>query len=205
MATEKDTAYLGRFLKLRCAPDVLPYFQCPNPVKEITESMAVVELALQLRDPRHDTFAVVIGDGVLPRTAALLAHRTYWHVYSIDPRMRQSTATALIRQQGTRRVYLRDYKWEEFNWCDSQMESVFLFPHAHVDLKAFFKQVIPLKPNSTVIALPCCTNIPDPLCSLTANRETGYMCYVDPYVWSPKNVVHAWPHAGRAKTILRAL
>jgi len=79
---------VDKFLSWDCGPRLLVMGLFPN-VKEISESMAclnAVDRHLALRFSDVDTLCLVVGDGVVPRTAALLAMRTKWQrVISVDP------------------------------------------------------------------------------------------------------------------------
>lgn len=80
--------YLDRFLRWDCCADLLHMGLFPNS-KEITESMACLEVldkVLKLKLSDESTLCIVVGDGTVPRTAALLAMRTKWRrIFSVDP------------------------------------------------------------------------------------------------------------------------
>ena len=84
-----NTRFIDMFLRWGCGRHLLGLGLFPN-VQEITESMACLEAVrehlaglVSLSCPA--VCAVVVGDGRTPRTGALLAMRTKWHVVSIDP------------------------------------------------------------------------------------------------------------------------
>eukprot|EP00927_Polykrikos_kofoidii_P046264 TRINITY_DN40478_c0_g1_i2.p1 TRINITY_DN40478_c0_g1~~TRINITY_DN40478_c0_g1_i2.p1 ORF type:complete len:255 (-),score=31.18 TRINITY_DN40478_c0_g1_i2:11-775(-) len=81
--------HLNLFLHWECSNALMAMGLFPN-VQEISESVACLQAidrhlkALRFSD--SGTTCVVVGDGVVPRTAALIAMRTKWRrVISIDP------------------------------------------------------------------------------------------------------------------------
>lgn len=85
--------HLNLFLRWDCSHVLLSMGLFPN-AQEITESMACLNAMEKhlpmLRFSEPDTLCLVVGDGVSPRTAALIAMRTKWRrVVSIDPVLNQ--------------------------------------------------------------------------------------------------------------------
>lgn len=87
-----DNEYLERFFRLDVASTLIAAKLFPN-IKEVTESIgAFAAIKNHINVGRADDVDVfVVGDGHTPRTGALIASLTKWHVKSIDPQMRQKS------------------------------------------------------------------------------------------------------------------
>ncbi|CAK0838251.1 unnamed protein product [Prorocentrum cordatum] len=103
--------YLDLFLRWDCGSDLLQMGLFPN-AKEVTESMACVtaiDKILALRFSDAATLCIVVGDGSLPRTAALIAMKTKWRrVLSIDPDL---AGLPVASCQGVPRVAAKNKVW----------------------------------------------------------------------------------------------
>lgn len=178
----RHNRHLEEFLMLKCAPDLLIAGVYPN-TKEITEAMGMFHAAipygeLKLCGVPHT--AVVVGDGHTPRLGALLAFRTNWNVYSVDPEMRIEKYANVFRRLCTLKSKIEDTKID----CAGQPTILFL-PHSHADMNAAVGSLdnwATLK----VISMPCCVSIPE-------NWSTRkHVVYRDKDVNSDKNWVHIW-------------
>lgn len=143
---------LNKFLNLPCASRLLASVRWGlDPMKEITESMAVWEavrrwaryrgVALSDRSIR----ALVVGDGRSPRTGALLALTLDWQVTSIDPALRgdpQIDRLTVVPSRLEERPDLR--------------ADFVLAVHSHATVEATRRA----GRGGTVISLPCCVPWP---------------------------------------------
>jgi len=174
--------YLEEFTMLTCAPDLLLAKVYPN-AKEITEAMGMFHAAipygeLKLCGVPHT--AVVVGDGHTPRLGALLAFRTNWNVYSVDPEMRVDKYANAFK----RLVILKD-KIENVKIDCAGQPAVLFMPHSHAnmcDAIASLDNYETLK----VISMPCCVSIPE------AWSRVPHTAYADKDVNSEKNWIHIW-------------
>lgn len=158
------TRYLDRFLRLRCAGQVIEYGLAPN-AKEVTESMAASEAAIRRTgvdpaDPK--VVAVCIGDGVTPRTAGLLSLRTAWTCVSIDPALR--TESLAEKWRSVDRLYTLPLRIETAPKIASVLAVMpndrailVVLVHAHVSLEvAMRSQALEGHRVVGVVAIPCC-------------------------------------------------
>ena len=150
----------------------------PN-AKEVSESMAMYAAikTTQLKLPLNGGFnCVVVGDGHTPRTAALVAARTNYNCYSIDPNMRQKPSWKQIK-----RLSIYDLKIENMSMSFDK-HTIIILPHSHVDLKTCIQQIS--APSYTLITMDCCFDN-----SLERNPDITYR---DQGVWSVKNEIKIW-------------
>jgi len=185
---EVSTTHLDDFLKSRCALDVLPFFQCNEPAKEVTESMAAFRWAKKALweegadNPAkcEDVVCLVVGDGVLPRTGALVAHKSRWHVVSVDPLLRIHDS----RIRNVKRLSCIQAKIEDVQgdacWANV---GVILAVHSHAPLQVAWDKV--RAERKVCVAMPCC--VEQDLKGLEPWKEVR-----DPGVLSDKNLVRIW-------------
>ena len=176
----KDSVTLGLDQIARCRDDLLRLNLYPN-AKEITESLAAyraVKRALgdvrDLGDPART--AVVVGDGCTPRTAAVLAFRTRWRLYSVDPQLRTDERWGQVERLTV--VPLRIEDWS----LTLDGPAVVVAVHSHASLGEAVLRV--RAPELAVVAIPCCVA-----------QETGSLPdleYEDWGVWSEKRTVQVW-------------
>ena len=170
LAVKRPTLrYLDEFMRLTCATDLLLWKVFPN-AKEITESMAAYSAlrrfcTLSLSD--SSVVCVVVGDGCTPRTGALIACRSDWSVWSIDPRLKRESR---VRRLTTLR--------EPIEKADFPTPDVVVAVHSHA-------HTLPNAP--LVISMPCC--VPDP------NERTPSFSYEDWGVWSPLRTINIYREA----------
>jgi hypothetical protein len=178
-----STRWLDDFLRLRCVRDILPFFRCDHPAKEISESMAAFEAAVKrlpqgaLADP--DTVCLVPGDGVIPRTGAMVAHRTRWKVVCVDPNTRPENQWP----RPVERLQVRRRKVEGMQPIRCKV-GIILSVHSHAPLKVAW-QKLEASERKVAVALPCCTK----------QKVVGLepvQCYRDLGVLSPKNKIWVW-------------
>lgn len=176
--------YLGEFITLKCAPDMLAMKLFPN-AKEISESFAAFEAVrrhlqeLHLGDPTITLVAV--GDGGTPRTAATFAFRSNWQCHSIDPNLKGGK----LRWQNIARLTLHPDKARNVTPIKCDGTAVVVCVHSHADLREAILSVS--APRVVVIAIPCC--VPQRL-TLPPDKR-----YVDKAIISPKNEVLIWLNA----------
>jgi hypothetical protein len=173
--------HIDQFVKLRCAPDILPLF--PN-AKEITESMAAFDAMRDIVMPKtgicYDDPGVTIGcvgDGHTPRTAALFAHRSKWLTYSIDPAMRHKEYFGKFERVNPIAAKAQD--------CSIAVTGalVLVLVHSHATIEqamAAFSGWSELH----IIAIPCCVPQDIPGKWRYSRQDTN--------IWSPKNEVRVW-------------
>ena len=178
----RSTRYINEFVQLRCSPDLLAARLFPNG-KEITESLAAYNAAVThlsgafpLEDASVRCF--VIGDGVVPRTGAVFAFRSRWHVTSIDPRM------YVDRDYGFRRLDIERKQIEMFRpvECD---RAVIILVHSHAQLPECIRR-IRARHQLGVVAIPCCVPM-----YVIAGVEPSVE-YDDPGIWAAKRRIRVW-------------
>jgi len=184
-----STKYLDEFFRSKCAPDVLPYFQCDNPTKEITESMSALVHARKIlgyeSSMRKDVICLIPGDGVLPRTGALVAHKTKWNVVSVDPLSRIIDFTTMQQKQRINRLRVYQNRIGELidnvNWYSKIC--VILLVHSHAPLIHAI-QILHPSEQLIIVSIPCCKK--DRLDSFASSSVN------DPAIYSDKNTVLTW-------------
>jgi len=186
-----STTHLDDFLRSKCAPDVLPFFQCNEPAKEITESMAAfrwAKKALGWDSPhsganpakREDVVCLVVGDGVLPRTGALVAHKSRWYVTSVDPLLRiHDPCIRNVKRLVCIQAKIEDVQGDA---CGANV-GVILAVHSHAPLQVAWDKV--RAERKVCVAMPCC--VKQDLEGLEPWKEVR-----DPGVLSDKNLVRIW-------------
>ncbi len=154
-ATTRRLGWTNRFIRLKCAPDLLVLGMYPN-AKEITESMSAVEAVLRccrgpiLGDQRVQAY--VIGDGSTPRTGAMLAMRTRWTVHSIDPALKDRERNGRVQRLHVHRCKAEEFTLVPWPAWDLQL-SVVVAVHSHAPFGPFWARVPSPKLG---IAIPCC-------------------------------------------------
>lgn len=179
--------YMDEFLGLHCANDLLRLGVFPN-AKEITESFSCFRAAVNCFGGmpscgRDDVTAVVVGDGVSPRTAILFALRTKWRAVSIDPLLRAKwqglNPAGIDRLEGIAKHVQHTGK-RRFRG-----DLVIVFPHSHAPTSEALDRFT-CTGERHVVWLPCCVppNVP--------SRPTPDHSYEDFGVWSPQRTVMVW-------------
>mmetsp|Transcript_26609 Transcript_26609/g.51221 ORF Transcript_26609/g.51221 Transcript_26609/m.51221 type:complete len:366 (+) Transcript_26609:98-1195(+) len=156
-AVEADSSggssrYLSELLTLACGPDLLRLKLYPD-AKELTESFAAfhavrAHLGHSFSPSDPSVTAVCVGDGSVPRTAALFAYRTKWQCYSVDPQLREPSD----RWGGIERLQAIRAKVEDCRFTADKLLIVCV--HAHVGL-AECLDVMDWK-DLGIVAMPCC-------------------------------------------------
>lgn len=171
--------YLGEFITLKCAPDMLALKLFPN-AKEISESFAAYEAVrrhlqdIPLDDPDVHMFAV--GDGGTPRTAATFAFRSRWTCHSIDPNLKDSSKWMRIN-----RLHCYPVKVEEFTPVRCKT-AVIAAVHSHARLD---QAILCAKADRVVvISMPCCVK---QKLSIPPDKV-----YTDKSIISPKREMLIW-------------
>lgn len=192
--------YIHRFMSLKTAPEVLPWFQtAADPVKEITESMGCWSAAydiLKLNQKNPNVGVLVIGDGKAPITGALFAFMSKWNVISIDPKMGQAAFPCGLPERllGFGRLFEDippDTVAKGLKGCTDN--GLLVFPHSHAKLELCINIAKHIFKTFDVIALPCCTKpIRGPLVEKNFALKHSYVSYEDPEILSDKNIVHVW-------------
>lgn len=174
------TRYMNEFIKCRCSADLPEWGMFPN-AKEVTESVGAYNALRQFLHKKGTLFnephtCFVVGDGSTPRTGALIACRTAWHVTSIDPNLNGKEYSHI------RRLSLVKAKIEDVEF-PKQKHAIIVLVHSHAHMENI-KNSIPAD-RYTVISMPCC--VPD-----TKTFGAPVKQYVDPGIWSPKNTINIY-------------
>lgn len=176
------SAYINSFVTSKCAPDLLLNGLFPNG-KEVTESWAMFEATRHLGPGfewnNRNVICYVIGDGHVPRTAAMFAYRTAWMCVSVDPLL-------VPKKYDIDRLILHRCKIENIEPQTIQvLNTLIVLPHSHAKIKDCLRMITTISDNRAVISMDCCVNqiIPD---------HTPDVEYADENVWSPKNIVRIW-------------
>lgn len=97
-----------------------------------------------------DYNCVVIGGGHTPRTAALIAIRTNYDCYAIDPKLRMKSSWKKIKR-------LSMYALNIQQMCMTlEKHTIIILPHSHVNLKTCLEQIS--APSYTLITMDCCVD-----------------------------------------------
>jgi len=182
-----STKYLDEFFRSKCAPDVLPYFQCDNPTKEITESMSALVHARKIlgyeSSMRKDVICLIPGDGVLPRTGALVAHKTKWNVLSIDPIMNIEKFVNMNLKHWVERLTVERSQIENTIYKEIPCTvGVILMVHSHASIKHALKILRP-RDRVIIVSIPCCKE---------NDLELESAIWGDAGIYSDKNLVYCW-------------
>jgi len=154
---KQSLTYLDRFLKLKCASDLIELKLFPN-VKEISESFAMLEAIKQHVPGAFDnlgnsdfTKVYVVGDGSTPRTGALVAFTSAWSVVSIDPKLSPKQQYSRIKRLKLIKDKVGSAKFK------SPKPYIILMPHAHVNFRQI-RESFPLSEGNckAIISMPCC-------------------------------------------------
>ena len=183
--SKPNTEYINRFIKMRCAVDLLRLKMFPD-AKEITESLGIVNacknLPADLDRTNRDVNMVVVADGRRPRTAALIACLTRWNCVSIDP----------ILVEEVWPIYrLKCYKKKvEDVKLHFDGPTIIAIPHGHCKPSECLKSIT-TNDRLFVINMPCC------VASDILHYE--HISYKDGRVWSPKNRIdfHDFSNGGK--------
>ncbi|CAE8592891.1 unnamed protein product, partial [Polarella glacialis] len=181
-----SSRYLSELLSLACAPELLKLRLYPD-AKELTESFAAfhavrTHLSASFAPDDPAVTVVCVGDGSVPRTAALFAFRTRWTCYAVDPQMRRPGEN----WGGVERLIGMTAKIED---CKFEAEKLLIVcVHAHVGL-AECLAVVEAKEALGIVAMPCCNyynrlQMPDPMMPLAEYHDSG--------VVSPHRLVRIW-------------
>lgn len=196
--------YIDYFFSLRCIQDVLPFFgnngQSPykRAPKELTESIACYKAALDILklDPQEAITAIVVGDGVRPRTAGLLSHLTKWDCVAIDPKADLKWWLGYTKEREElgcpiERLTVYGLQAEHAKIHCAQRRAVIFMPHAHCSVANALR--VPYEyTRLDVIVMPCCTQVEQKYLEKRFALEHQLFTYVDVDVWSPKNTIHVW-------------
>jgi hypothetical protein len=171
--------YLGEFITLRCAADMIALGLFPN-AKEITESFGAFDAArdrlpeFSLHDP--DVTCVCVGDGATPRTGATFALRSAWNVISVDPVLRGGT----VRWSAIRRLTVEAQRIQDVRIRARRI--VLVAVHSHVRLAECLPSLD--AEHIAIVAIPCCVPLELPA---PPNRE-----YEDTAMLTPCRTVKIW-------------
>lgn len=151
--------YIDEFIRLSCAPDLLALKLFPN-AKEITESLGAynaVRQHLWLNFGDSSICVLVVGDGVVPRTAATFAFRSRWTCYSVDPRMRDNRWDLKVQRLHVFRAkVLPENGWAPPIHCNVFSQCILVAVHSHASLSASIQAARMLSTNVSVVSIPCC-------------------------------------------------
>ena len=184
--------YIDHFFSLYSAADILPLFRTGNQkaAKEITESYACRDACAALADVHDpDVVAIVVGDGIMPRTAGLIAYTTKWTCHSIDPQMRLDEFEMFKARQNllgypVQRLHVYKTKAEDVSIDCGGKRTLVVLPHSHCDTEE--AAGVARNPGLlSIVSLPCCVK-PKP------TKNNPAVTYVDTGVWSPQNQIYIW-------------
>jgi hypothetical protein len=169
--------YFDELMRLSPAGNLLDLNLFPN-AKELTESMgmynAIRHAKLKLSG---DYNCIVVGDGHTPRTGALVAMRTNYDCYSIDPLMRLK-----YKWQNINRLNIYDLKIQDM-YLSMDIHTILMLPHAHVSIKTCLENI--KAPSFTIISMDCCFDNSD-------IDTPPDLDYVDVDIISEKNRIKIW-------------
>lgn len=149
--------YLQRFISLNSAVDMLELKLFPN-LKEIGESMSMfytVQDKLMVWDNNitrndEDIRVVVVGDGVVPRTACLFNYMTRWHTWSIDPTMRNRNYDKV------KRLTVIGKRIEDVDLNFNDQITIIILPHSHAPVQKCWDNI--KSTRKWLIKMECCTH-----------------------------------------------
>lgn len=171
--------YLGEFISMNCAPDMLSMRLFPNS-KEISESFGAYDAAryrlpqFSLGDP--SVSVVAVADGRTPRTAGTFAFRSKWTCYSVDPLLKGGK----LRWAGIQRLHLVPDKIENFKLEAKRV--ILVAVHSHAILSRAVQSIH--ADELAVIAIPCC--VPQTL------AHPPDIEYQDRSIISPHRIIKIW-------------
>ena len=177
--------YINSFLGLACSVDMLTWKIYPN-AKELSESMGCFEALRNhiIGPPEHSPFqlndptvkCICPGDGASPSTGAMVAMRSAWEVYSVDPLIKDKKEWKNIKRLNIVQKRIEDFSIEA-------EKAVILAVHNHSKLIDCVKAVKNAK-HISIIAIPCCV------------RQELYVKpdleKFDRGIWSPQNKILIW-------------
>lgn len=181
-----SSQYLSELLSLACGPELLKLRLYPD-AKELTESFAAFNAVRKHMGssflPDDPTVTVIcVGDGSLPRTAALFAFRTKWQCYAVDPQMRQPG----VQWGGIDRLQAMTAKIEDCKFSADRVLVVCV--HAHVGLEECIA-VMDWKKALGIVVMPCCNYYS----RLTmSDNQTPLAEYYDTGVVSPHRLIRVY-------------
>lgn len=176
--------YINRFISLNSLEEFGKFGLFPNP-KEVTESFgmynAVMRYVVENTDiskGHNDANVFVVGDGVTPRTAGLMAFMTKWDCFSIDPELRDNDYS------GIRRLLCYSCKIEDFTTDFLEGDDrprIILMPHSHAEAQITWNKLA--NDKTWLITMPCCVR-----------HQLNLPCieYRDVAVASPKNFIKVY-------------
>lgn len=186
--TEGLVYALSDFLRRKCSVTYINLGLVPS-VKELTESLATVEAirnhlsdVARLDDP--DVTAVVIGDGMTPRTGALLSLYTHWEIHTIDPIMKTDEKYNVAGNLAQYPCIVQDVMIRPHSTTAPKV--VLILVHCHVTLPTALNcLLLPEMPCSvSIVTCPCCQFVK---LHPTLFDEPADVTYVDPSILSNKN------------------
>ena len=192
--------HIDRFLERRCATDLMiESLDLGWNAKEISESEAIryaIRHHMKIMAKDSDVLVFVVGDGTRPRTGALLAYTTAWHIVSIDPLLRDCYVGM---RDDIKRLACVKKKVEDFSWTDvspmnlgyekywhmlenNEVKRIVAAPHSHADL--YKSSRLLGEYGGHVVALPCCTE--------QSLHDEPSKVYYDWACLSPERLVKVW-------------
>lgn len=128
-----------------------------DPLKEMSESLAMLDAALEVArtnginraDP--NVIVVVVGDGVSPRTGAIVAMCTGWSVTSVDPKSKVNGLHPLTNRLACVRAKIED--------VPHILGQIVLAPHSHAPVEET-RRVARWPGGGYVLSMPCCVAWP---------------------------------------------
>lgn len=156
--------YMTELMRMKCAPDLLSLGLFPN-AKELAESMAAYNAVRRhltgfaMDDP--GVVLVSVGDGHVPRTAALFAYRTAWKCRSVDPLMRARDWGGCVRRLEAWKAKAEDLVGPKGSqgWPIGPAEAVSVVivgVHTHARWDAMLRLTASSMLRVAMVVMPCC-------------------------------------------------
>ena len=185
--------YIEQLFRFKSSEEFFKYRLFPN-LKEWCESYACYEAIkrivswdkkIDLRD--SNIRVIVVGDGQVPRTGALLAFLTNWSVISVDPIMKNRDYSAIQRLQ----VISAGIEHLKFG-CNigSIHTTIIIHPHSHAKTADSWEAAN--CDRKYLINMPCCVK---------SNLDLPYISYTDKYIPSPKNRIEIYSNCSEITLI----
>ena len=197
-----NAKHINRFIKRNCALDLLnPKLELRWDAKEISESESIfyaIRTKLNIYPKDKSVLVFCVGDGVHPRTGALLSFTTMWTVISIDPGLRdkwQFPENAGIKRLRTARLKAEDVTKTTLEKIginrDNFKTMIIAAPHSHAKLLKCLHLFGGR--NGHVVSLPCC--VPQEL-----DQEPDYV-YYDWACLSGERLIKIWKNVAISENV----
>jgi hypothetical protein len=174
--------YIDEFIEFKCAPLLLKLNIFPN-AKEITEAFGMFNALRQYRGNigfKDDCVCVVVGDGHSPRLGSVVALRTKYECYSIDPEFDKQKIFSW--ESNINRLHCLPSKVQDIDEINSDKHVFLMLPHSHVNIATCLEKI--KGKTMTIITMDCCFN--------NSLEKEPDIEYVDQSVLSMHNKIKIW-------------